>query len=298
MPERVAVLGLGLMGREIAHRIEAAGCELVVYNRSPEPRAEFAERGAAVAETPARTAELAPVCVSMLANGAAVEAVTTGDDGLLSAPPEGRTLIEMSTIEVAASARVAEAAERGGVAYVRAPVSGNPGVVAAGRLTILLSGRAEEIERVRPVLEAIGPNLVDVGEGENARVMKLALNLVLGGLTELTAEALVMCEASGLARRAVLETMSSSVIGSPFLAYKKDALADRDYSTTFSVVNLLKDLRLILDHGAAEGVPLPVTEVLERRAAEAERRGMGELDLAALVPLLEHEAGRLDELPD
>jgi 3-hydroxyisobutyrate dehydrogenase-like beta-hydroxyacid dehydrogenase len=291
MGERVAVLGLGLMGREIARRLERAGHELVVWNRSPGPEAEFTERGAQLAGTPADAAADAPIRITMLADGGAVEAVAAGEAGIFSAGPGG-TLIDMSTIDLETSRRLADAASRAGVAYVRAPVSGNPSVVAAGNLTILLSGPPEAIDDVRPVLSAIGPNLWDLGEGEEARVMKLALNLVLGGTSELLAEAVVLAEASGLPRHRLLEVMESSAIGSPFVSYKREAIVARDYTPTFSIANLRKDLHLILEQGRAEGVPLPVTEAVERLAAECEREGMGDRDLLALIPRLEREAGR------
>lgn len=298
MSDRVAVLGLGLMGREIARRLELGGYELVVYNRSAGPQSEFAERGATVAQTPRQAASEAGVCLSMLSDGAAVEAVATGPDGVFAAPEDGgRTLVEMSTIDIESSRRVAEAAEAAGVGYVRAPVSGNPTVVAAGNLTILLSGEPDRIQRVRPVLSAVGPNLVELGGGEAARAMKLALNLVLAGTTQLLAEALVMAEAAGVDRGRALEVMKESAVGSPFVAYKAGPLAERDYTTTFSVSNLQKDLELIVGQGAASGVPMYVAEVLLERTRETAEAGLAELDMLALVAKLEHEAGRIEELP-
>jgi 3-hydroxyisobutyrate dehydrogenase-like beta-hydroxyacid dehydrogenase len=279
------------MGREIACRLEQAGRELVVWNRSDGPQGEFEERGATVAATPAEAARLAPLRVTMLADGAAVKAVVAGDDGVL-AGADGGTLVEMSTIDLDSSARVAAAADEAGVAYVRAPVSGNPSVVAAGNLTILLSGPAGAIDAAEDTLAAIGPNLKRLGEADEARVMKLALNLVLAGTTELIAEAVVMAEASGVGREAVMETMEGSAIGSPFVGYKKAAVANRDYSPTFSIANLRKDLDLIAEQGDRVGVPLPATDVVRGLAAQCEADGMGELDLLALLPRLEREAGR------
>jgi 3-hydroxyisobutyrate dehydrogenase-like beta-hydroxyacid dehydrogenase len=281
-----------------ADRVAVLGYELVVYNRSEGPQGEFAERGALVAATPAEAASQADVWVSMLADGAAVEAVATGPDGALSAAGDGeRTLIEMSTIDLESSRRVARAAEEAGVGYVRAPVSGNPTVVAAGNLTILLSGDAAEIDRVRPVLEAIGPNLVELGEGEGARVIKLALNLIVFGTTELVAEAVVMAEAGGIDRKRALEVMNASVVASPYIAYKVGPLSERDYTATFTLDNVQKDLELIVEQGEASGVPMHVAEVVLERTREAAAAGLGGLDLLALVPKLEHEAGRIDELP-
>jgi 3-hydroxyisobutyrate dehydrogenase-like beta-hydroxyacid dehydrogenase len=295
--ERVAVLGLGLMGRAFARRLEAAGHELVVWNRSDGPAVEFAERGAEVAATPADAAKASEIRVTMLSDGAAVEAVTGGEDGLFTGAGGRGTLVEMSTIDLASSRRLAETAQAAAVGYVRAPVSGNPAVVAAGNLTVLLSGPADAIASARDVIAAIGPNLRELGEADEARVMKLALNLVLGGTTELIAEAVVLAEAAGVPAGRAMDVMADSAIGSPFVRYKRGAVVDRDYTPTFSIANLRKDLRLILDQARTDAVPLPVTEVVERLAAEAERVGLAELDLMALLARLEHEAGRIDELP-
>jgi 3-hydroxyisobutyrate dehydrogenase-like beta-hydroxyacid dehydrogenase len=278
------------MGRELARRLEAAGHQLVVWNRSPGPEAEFAGRGARVAAVPAEAAAEAPIRITMLADGAAVEEVVTGPDGVLHGGRDG-TLIEMSTIDIASSQRVAEAAERAGVGYVRAPVSGNPSVVASGALTILVSGPPAAIEAARHTLAAIGPNLMELGEGEEARVMKLALNLILGGTTELLAEALVLAESAGLDREHALDVIGKSAIGSPFIAYKRDAIVARDYSPTFTIANLRKDLGLILDQGRVGGVPLPATAAVEALVAECEREGMARQDMLALIPRLERAAG-------
>jgi 3-hydroxyisobutyrate dehydrogenase-like beta-hydroxyacid dehydrogenase len=217
----IAVLGLGSMGAAIALRLADAGADLTVYNRSPGPRAEFEARGVWIAQMPA--AARADTVITMLADGAAVEAVLLGPEGALSSGIG--TLIEMSTIDVATSERVAARAAELGVRYLRAPVSGNPSVVAAGNLTIIVSGDRDAFEAARDVLSAIGPTLLHVGDAEQARVMKLALNLMIAGTTQLLAEALVIGEARGLERATMLDVIGASVIGSPFVRYKADALA-------------------------------------------------------------------------
>jgi 3-hydroxyisobutyrate dehydrogenase-like beta-hydroxyacid dehydrogenase len=141
-------------------------------------------------------------------------------------------------------------------------------------------------------LAAIGPNLMELGDGEEARVMKLVLNLILGGTTELLAEALVLAEASGLDRERALMAIGESAIGSPFIAYKREAIVARDYAPTFTIANLSKDLGLILDQGRAEGVPLPATAAIAELVAECEREGMAGQDMLALIPRLERAAGR------
>ncbi len=295
---KVGVIGLGAMGAAIARRlVENDEYELVVWNRSPAPAEEFAARGVAVAESPGELLEQVEACVSMLPNGAIVEQI--GDElCAVAATDPPRTWIEMSTIDVAASERVAARAAAAGLDYLRAPVSGNPTVVAAGNLTIVASGPQDALERVRPLLGAIGPNLFHVGAAEQARVMKLVLNLMLADTNQMLAEALATGEASGLERAQMLEVISASAVGSPFVKYKSAPLVADDYTSTFSIAMLAKDLGLVVECASGAGVPVPGTEATQAVAAEAIEAGLGELDLSAVLPLLRQRAGLDDSLPE
>jgi 3-hydroxyisobutyrate dehydrogenase-like beta-hydroxyacid dehydrogenase len=141
------------------------------------------------------------------------------------------------------------------------------------------------------MLRDIGPNLFYVGDGEQSRVVKLALNLVIGGTAELLAEALVLSERHGIARRDMLEVMGGSAIGSPFVKYKTEPLIADDYTTTFSARLLAKDLGLALDRAEASGVPLPLTEATLDLVRDCIAQGMGDDDLTVLLPRLRREAG-------
>lgn len=257
---RVALLGLGRMGAPIAERLEKAGHELSVWNRSPGPAAAFAERGLRVLDTPQEAWEHADACVTMLADGPAVEAVTLGGAGLLTVEAEG-TLVDMSTIGADTSARVAAECERRGVRFLRAPVSGNPSVVAAGNLGIVVSGPKDAFDRLSGTLRDIGPNLFYVGAAEEARIVKLALNLMIGGTAQLMAEALVLAEKYGIERAKMLDVMGASAAGSPFVKYKTDALVADDYTSTFTSDLLYKDLALALEAAHEVAAPLPLTAV-------------------------------------
>ncbi len=294
---RVGILGLGSMGAAIARRLEPTEHELTVWNRSPAPGEEFAARGVAVAASPAELLAEADVCLSALSDGSAVE--TVGEQLIAAAPgDEARTWVEMSTIDVATSARIAERAGAAGLGYLRAPVSGNPTVVAAGNLTIVASGPVATLERVRPLLADVGPNLFHVGEAEEARAMKLALNLMIAASTQMLAEALVLGEANGLDRATMLEVMSASAVGSPFVKYKAQPLVEDDYTSTFSASLLAKDLDLIVECANSAGVPLPATAAVRQSVQSCISAGMGDLDLSALVPLLRRDAGLADSLPE
>ncbi len=287
---RVAVLGLGRMGTAIAERLELAGHDLCVWNRTASACAQFAERGAIVLERPAQAWGHAELTITMLADGDALEEVASGEGGLLDADATG-VLIDMSTVSATSSARVAEACARAGVAYLRAPVSGNPAVVRAGNLGIIASGPRELYDRWAQLLAEIGPRLFYVGPDEQARVVKLGLNLMIGGTAELLAEALVLAERHGIDRRAMLEVIGGSAIGSPFVSYKTDALVADDYSSTFSTRLMDKDLALVLDAARAVDVPLPVVAVVQQLIRGVIALGMGDDDFSALLPRLRRDAG-------
>jgi 3-hydroxyisobutyrate dehydrogenase-like beta-hydroxyacid dehydrogenase len=275
----VGLIGLGNMGTAVAERLVDAGYRLVVHNRTPGKAAGLAERGAEVADTPADLAAGADVVITSLADDDALERVAA--EVTASARP-GTLLVDLSTVSPEASARVAAEAERAGVEYVRAPVSGNPSVVRAGNLTFIVSGPDDAIDRVEPVLLAIGPTVHRVGDGEQARVVKLAINLVIGGLAELMAEALVLGEAAGVSRRALLEVMGSSAAGAPFVKYKTEPLLRDDYSATFTTALMEKDVDLILDAAAEAGVELPVATELKALLRSAVDAGYGDHDFMAL----------------
>jgi 3-hydroxyisobutyrate dehydrogenase-like beta-hydroxyacid dehydrogenase len=275
----VGLIGLGNMGTAVAERLVDAGYRLVVHNRTPEKAAGPAKRGAEVADKPADLAARADVVITSLADDDALERVAAE---VTASARAGTLLVDLSTVSPEASARVAAEAERAGIGYVRAPVSGNPSVVRAGNLTFIVSGPDDAIDRVEPVLLAIGPTVHRVGAGEQARVVKLAINLVIGGLAELMAEALVLGEAAGVSRRALLEVMGSSAAGAPFVKYKTEPLLRDDYSATFTTALMEKDVDLILDAAAEAGVELPVATELKSLLRSAVGAGYGDHDFMAL----------------
>ena len=289
---QIGVVGLGRMGEPIARRLLGSGHEVTVFNRTSGRADGLVERGARRAGSPGDVWQSADACITMIADDEALQAVMLGDDGLLRGGPPGRVVIDMSTVSVGASQAVAEEAKAAGIGYLRAPVSGNPSVVEAGNLTIMVSGGEEAFERLEPALRDVGPNVFYLGPGEEARVMKLALNLMVAGTAELMAEALVLGEASGLDRATMLEVTGTSAVGSPFVKYKTAALVADDYSATFTSSMMHKDLSLALEAGQAVAVPLPVTALVSRLFQECISAGMGDMDLMALLPRLAREAGR------
>jgi 3-hydroxyisobutyrate dehydrogenase-like beta-hydroxyacid dehydrogenase len=277
------LIGLGNMGTAFAERLLDAGYGLVVMNRTPAKAAPLEARGAAVAGGYADLAESVDVVLTSLADDDALDEVAAA---LLAEAKPGTVLVDTSTVSPAVSARVSSRAEAASVSYVRAPVSGNPTVVRAGNLSFIVSGPSETLDRVEPILLAIGPTVYRVGDAEEARVVKLAINLMIGGLAQLMAEALVLGEASGVSRAALLEVMGGSAAGAPFVRYKTDALLEDDYSATFTTALMGKDLDLILDAAGDAGVELPVATGLQAIVRAAIEAGYADDDFMALFPFL------------
>ncbi|HSB38303.1 MAG TPA: NAD(P)-dependent oxidoreductase [Gaiellaceae bacterium] len=275
----VGLIGLGNMGTAVAERLLDGGYDLLVYNRTPAKAEALAARGATVAETAARLAGRADVVLTSLTDDDALEAVAAE---VVAAARPGTALVDLSTVSPDASARVAALAEEASVAYLRTPVSGNPTVVRAGNLSFIVSGPRETFERVEPVLKAIGPTANHVGDGEQARIVKLAVNLVIAGLAELLSEALVLAEASEVSRRDLLEVMASSAAGAPFVEYKTEPLLRDDFSATFTTALMEKDIDLVLDAAARAGVELPVAREMKGLLRATAEAGYADDDFMAL----------------
>ena len=275
----MGLIGLGNMGSAFAERLLDAGRQLVVHNRNRQKTESLAGHGAAVAETAAELAAASDIVLTSLSDDEAFESIAAS---VVSAARPGTVLVDTSTVSPGASARVAALAEQASILYVRAPVSGNPSVVRAGNLAFIVSGPRAAVERAEPVLLAIGPTIHVVGDAEQARIVKLAINLVIAGLAQLMSEALVLGEASGVTRAALLETMGNSAAGAPFVKYKTEALLHDDYSATFTTSLMEKDLDLVLEAAEAARVRLPLAGEIKTLVRSAIEAGYGDDDFMAL----------------
>lgn len=293
----VGVVGLGKMGSALARRLLARGVTVVVWNRSAGAVEQLSAEGAVPApDLPAVWTTATTVC-TFLADDTAVADVLLGEGGLLAAAARGATLVELSTVSPDVSAAVAGSARARGVRYVRAPVSGNPEVLAAGNLSLIVSGDETDVDAARPLLELIGPTVTYVGPGEAARVVKLAVNALLTGTAALLAEVVVLAEAWDIDRSVLLPVLQRSAIGSPFLGYKTPVLQARDYQATFTLAMALKDLTLAHDAAAAVSSTMPVTDLVAREIGRGCDEGLGDLDFVALVAHVQHLAGRTPDVP-
>lgn len=287
---RIALIGLGNMGLAAAERLLDAGYRLFVFNRTPGRDDALRARGATRLDSPAAALAAADICLLTLADDRAVEAVAYGGGGVLGGARRATVLVDMSTISLAASARVAAAAAEREVGYLRAPFSGNPTAIRSGKAAIFVSGPAALAERCEPVLRAIAPTVRYVGGGETARVLKLVLQILVGGTAELLAEALVLGEAAGVERRTLLEVIGTSVVGSAFVEYKTEPLLRDDYSATFTTAMMRKDVDLVLELGREVGVQLPLTDELRSLLEVACQDGHADEDFISLVRELQERS--------
>jgi 3-hydroxyisobutyrate dehydrogenase-like beta-hydroxyacid dehydrogenase len=257
---RVGFAGIGRMGLPMARNVLDAGFPLTVFNRTPERCDPLVDAGATLASTPAELARASDVVITMVADGDAVRALLDGPDGLLAGAGPDLVLSEMSTIGPLVARELAARCAEHGVAMIDAPVSGSVAVASAGQLTILAGGEEAALERARPVLDAMSKAVLHLGPSGAGAAIKLSINLIIGATVQSVSEALVVAEASGIEREAAYDAIASSVVGSTFVDYKRDAWLDPDGTpTAFTLDLMLKDLGLALELGTATGVPLLAT---------------------------------------
>lgn len=278
----VGWIGTGRMGYQLALRLLNVGYDVSAYNRTRAKAEPLAEFGAKVVDSPVDLADRDVVCV-MVSADKDLEAVIGGPGGLLTGEALPKIIIDSSTVSAEASARVRGMVEDAGAQFVAAPVSGNPKVIAAGKLTVAASGPRPAFDEVEPLLAAWGRGVTYVGEGEAARLVKIAHNVFLGVVIQSLAEITVLAERGGVSRSAFLEFLNESVLGSTFSRYKSPALVNLDFHPTFTSVLLRKDLQLGLSAGKDLGVPMPLAAATDMLMAQVIGAGYTEDDFATLV---------------
>ncbi|GGH43685.1 NAD(P)-dependent oxidoreductase [Microbacterium album] len=284
-------IGTGRMGSQLVQRLLNAGYDVTVYNRTAAKAQPLVDAGAKIVSTPAGLADR-DIVFTMVSAPKDLAEVTTGPNGLLTDPDHApRIIADSSTVSVEASETLRAAAAQRGAQLLATPVSGNPSVIAAGKLTVAVSGPREAYEELEPVVNHFGRGVTYVGEGEVARLVKIAHNIMLGVVTQTLAEITVLVEKGGVTRAAFLNFLNDSVMGSVFTRYKTPAFVNLDFTPTFTQVLLQKDFDLGLQAGYELGVPLPVTSVTRNIVAQEVGNGNVDLDFATLLITVAHGAG-------
>jgi 3-hydroxyisobutyrate dehydrogenase len=280
---RVAVLGTGTMGAPMARNLLRAGFGVRVWNRTMAKAAPLAANGAFPAFDPAEAATGADVLITMLTDGASVEDTMTGPEGALSMLHSNAIWIQMSTVGVEWTDQFADLADRHGVAFVDAPVSGSSEPADRGELEILAAGALEVRPRVQPIFDVLGRRTVwldRVGDGSR---LKLALNNWLAVLVEAMSETLTFSQALGLEPHLFLETIAGGPLASAYAMTKGTAMLDEDFVPGFPLRHAVKDAELATSAARRHGAELALTDALLPRWREAVVEGHGDEDVAAAV---------------
>jgi len=289
--QRIGWVGLGKMGAPMAGNILEAGYPLTVYNRTRAKTRGLADRGARVAHSPGALASDADVIISMVADDRAMEAISVGPEGVLEGAKPGAIFIEMSTVSAVASARVAEVAEGKGIRYLRAPVTGGTSHAETGTLGILASGPRDAYDECKDILGVLSNTSYYLGTKEEGRIMKLVLNMQVGIISAMTAEALTFGETGGMDWNQMIDIISNSIVATPMINFRAQLLKDRSFAPAFSATQMAKDFDLVLDTGKAMNAPMPITSVVRQLLGIMKAQGKGELDFWELLTLLEELAG-------
>ena len=282
---RLGWVGAGRMGQALAARLLAAGHDVAVYNRTRSKAESLAEAGATVVDSPAQLADR-DVVFTMVAGPEDFKQVVLGAEGILAgASSVPSVIVDMTTVSPEASAEVRDEAARRGTALLAAPVSGNPKVVKAGRVTLVVSGPREAYEDVESLLALLGAGVTYVGDGERARLAKICHNLMLGVVAQCMAEIVVLAEKGGMSRNDFLEFLNGSVMGSMFTRYKTPAYVNLDFTPTFTPLLLRKDFDLGMEAARELDVPMPVAAAAQQTVQALIGSGHTDEDFAALLAM-------------
>ncbi|HEX8927328.1 MAG TPA: NAD(P)-dependent oxidoreductase [Actinomycetota bacterium] len=284
-------VGLGVMGGRIAARLLDAGHDVSGYNRTKSKASWLVERGLRLLDTPREVAAASEVVFTMVTDTAALLAVTEGDDGILAGLGPGKVYVDMSTVSPRLARELAASAAGSGAAMLDAPVSGSVSTLEKGQLSIMVGGEAEVLERVRPILEAIGPKVIHIGANGQAVLMKTAINLNLAVQLTAFSEGLLIAEKGGIPRDVAIEAMLASVIASPSLAYRAPFVFELPEEAWFDVNMMQKDLLLALESGRAAGVPMPTTATVNELLSACRGLGVDKEDFAVIYHTLARLAG-------
>jgi 2-hydroxy-3-oxopropionate reductase len=289
--EPVGFVGLGVMGRPMARNLVRAGHRVVVWNRSAGPAAELAAAGATVARTPAELAAAAPVVLTMLPDLPQVEEVLRRDDGLLAGMHQGSVLVVMGTVSPVAVRALGARLEPAGVAVVDAPVSGGDVGAEQATLSIMVGGRAEDVTRVRPYLEAMGTTVDHLGPLGAGQLAKACNQIVVAATLTALSEALVLARRGGLDPQRVFAVLGGGLAASRVLEVKGPKLLGGDFRPGGAAAFQHKDLGFALAAAREEGVALPLTALVDQLYGAARWNGFGDDDHSVVVRVIERLAG-------
>jgi 3-hydroxyisobutyrate dehydrogenase-like beta-hydroxyacid dehydrogenase len=282
----IGFIGLGAMGSRIAGRLLDSGNQVYGTNRTKSKAQPLIEHGLQWRRSPREVAAVADVVFSMVTDDPALEAITSGSDGILAALEDGKVYVDMSTVSPATSRGLAERVEALGAEMLDAPVSGSIPQAESGTLAIMVGGSERAFGKVEPLLRELGQTVTRVGTNGQGLLLKLAVNISLAVQTLAFSEGLLLAERGGIDPQLAAEVMSTSSIGSPMLKARVPLLLDLPKQAWFDVALMEKDIRLAREAGDELGIPLPSAAVADEMLNRARDLGYAHRDLAALHEVL------------
>jgi 3-hydroxyisobutyrate dehydrogenase-like beta-hydroxyacid dehydrogenase len=279
------------MGGEMVSRLLSKGHTVTGYNRTRAKAQRLIDRGMKWGDSPRAVCAAADVTFSMVTNEKALAAIMEGPDGILSSVAPGKFLIDMSTVSPHYSRSVAAKAREKGADMIDAPVSGSVITLQEGKLSVMVGGRRETFDRLKPILDDIGPKVTYVGDNGLALAMKIATNLSLAVQMMAFCEGVLLAEKSGIARAVAVDVLTNSAIASPMIKYRGPFVLTMPAEAWFDVNMMQKDMMLALDMGRALDVPLPTTAVSNEFLTAARGMGFAKQDFAVVFEVLARMSG-------
>lgn len=293
---QIGFIGLGIMGAPQARNLLRAGFELTVATRTPGKAEKFAEENSSFGKvravnTPAEVAATSEIIITMVTDSPDVVAVARGDQGIFATAKPNSIIIDMSTISPQVTRELAEEAKSKGLFWLDAPVSGGEKGAIEGTLTIMLGGDQSALERVRPVLEAMGKRITHLGPAGNGQATKLCNQIMVAGNLLAVCETLTFAKKAGLDLNTVHQALTGGAANSWALEILGKKMIDRDFKPAFMVKLQQKDLRLVMEAAEEILTPLPTTALAHQMFAAVEAEGRGDDGTQSLVRIFERLAG-------
>src|SRR6202051_5044375 len=284
-------VGLGVMGGNIVARLLDKGHTVTGYNRTRSKAQWLIDKGMKWADSPRAVSAAADVTFAMVTNSAAITSIMEGPDGLLAGLTTGKIFVDISTVSPGVSRAFAATVREKGADMVDSPVSGSVITLQEGKLSVMVGGRRETFERVKPLLLDIGPKVTYVGDNGLALVMKIATNLSLAVQMLAFCEGVLLAEKSGIARATAVDVLTHSVIASPMVQYRGPFVLKMPEEAWFNVNMMQKDMLLALELGRQLDVPMPTTAVTNEFLTAARGMGLVEKDFAVVFEVLVKMSG-------
>jgi 3-hydroxyisobutyrate dehydrogenase-like beta-hydroxyacid dehydrogenase len=286
MMANLGFVGLGVMGGELVNRLISKGHTVTGHNRTKAKAEWLIKAGMKWADTPRAVAQSMDIIFSMVTNSAALEAIVEGPDGILAGLKPGQIYVDISTVSPEYSRQVAAKVRAKGADMLEAPVSGSVITLQQGNLSVMVGGRKETFEKVKPVLLDIGPKVTYVGDNGLALVLKVASNLSLAVQMLAFSEGVLLAEKSGISREIAVEVLTNSAIASPMIKYRGPFVLKLPAEAWFNVNMMQKDMLLALELGRKLNVPMPTTAISNEFLTAARGIGLVEQDFAVVFDVL------------